>query len=83
MFTLVVMNSCVVVLSLAEHGNNFATFTAGSETVSSVRSGTETVWPALFSPLKNHLGLRDEEDTLTILASYGEEKNTNMFVFGV
>lgn len=84
MFTHVVMNSCLVTSSSAERGNNCATFTAGSETASLVQSGTETVWPVLFSPLKNHLGLRDEEDTLMILASYGEEKTQNcMFVFGV
>lgn len=54
-------------------------FVAGLGTASLGRSGTETVLPVLFSPSKNHLALRDEEATLTILASSGEEKtNTSL-----
>lgn len=47
-------------------------FCAGLGTESLGRSGTETVSPASFLPLKNHSALRGEEDTSTILASFGE-----------
>lgn len=57
---------------LSKHQKAGCGCSVGLETASSDQSGTGTMWPVWFLPLRSHLALKGEEAISMILESFGE-----------